>query len=70
MFSTMQDSAQRVLVFMSCSGYAFTAKGDCKATNYLFVGMNVVAVDDEEGESKALINNTAVLFAVSDGQLT
>ena len=52
----MQIRTASTGVFMSCSGYALPPKERCKATINLIRGDDVVAVDDEEGESKALIN--------------
>lgn len=44
-------------VFLSCSGYALPPKERCKATINLVSGDEVVQVDDDdEAESKALIN--------------
>ena len=52
----MQIRTASTGVFMSCSGYALPPKERCKATINLIRGDEAVAVDDEEGESKALIN--------------
>ena len=52
----MQIRTASTGVFMSCSGYALPPKERCKATINLVRGDEAVAVDDEEGESKALIN--------------
>ena len=43
-------------VFLSCSGYALPPKERCKATINLVRGDEVVAIYDDEAESKALIN--------------
>ncbi|CUB03505.1 type I DNA topoisomerase [Marinomonas fungiae] len=52
----MQIRTASTGVFLSCSGYALPPKERCKATINLVSGDEAVAVDDEEGESKALIN--------------
>lgn len=52
----MQIRTASTGVFLSCSGYALPPKERCKATINLVRGDEAVAVDDEEGESKALIN--------------
>ena len=52
----MQIRTASTGVFLSCSGYALPPKERCKATINLISGDEAIAVDDEEGESKALIN--------------
>ncbi|SBT18890.1 DNA topoisomerase 1 [Marinomonas gallaica] len=52
----MQIRTASTGVFLSCSGYVLPPKERCKATINLVSGDEAVAVDDEEGESKALIN--------------
>ena len=52
----MQIRTASTGVFLSCSGYALPPKERCKATINLVSGDEAVAVDDDEGESKALIN--------------
>ncbi|ADZ91494.1 type I DNA topoisomerase [Marinomonas mediterranea] len=52
----MQIRTAATGVFLSCSGYALPPKERCKATINLVSGDEAVAVDDDEGESKALIN--------------
>ncbi|GAA0834997.1 type I DNA topoisomerase [Marinomonas arenicola] len=52
----MQIRTASTGVFMSCSGYALPPKERCKATINLTRGEEAVAVDDDEAESKALIN--------------
>ncbi|SBS34334.1 DNA topoisomerase 1 [Marinomonas spartinae] len=51
----MQIRTASTGVFLSCSGYSLPPKERCKATINLIRGDEAVAVDDEEGESKALI---------------
>ncbi|MCV2402702.1 type I DNA topoisomerase [Marinomonas sp. C2222] len=51
----MQIRTASTGVFLSCSGYALPPKERCKATINLTRGDEAIAVDDEEAESKALI---------------
>lgn len=52
----MQIRTASTGVFLSCSGYALPPKERCKATINLVSGDEVVAIYDDEAESKALIN--------------
>ena len=48
-------------VFLGCSGYALKPKERCKQTINLIRGEEVVDVDDEEGESKLLMERRKCL---------
>lgn len=52
----MQIRTASTGVFLGCSGYALPPKERCKATVNLVSGDEVVAVDDDEAESKSLLN--------------
>jgi len=52
----MQIRTASTGVFLSCSGYALPPKERCKATINLVRGDEVVTIDDDEAETKALIS--------------
>ena len=52
----MQIRTASTGVFLGCSGYALPPKERCKTTVNLVSGDEVVSVDDDEGESRLLLN--------------